>query len=227
VADIRSQPPLSLSLAQSLQTAELARREVAVAREAIAAASSGKEAAAAEFRPVVTARSSLGYVDGDNIVRGFQEGAALRFIVPLYAGGRHRGELLAADAEVARALAGSRSVLDSVAVEVTVAYHGAVAARARIDLARPAVNEATENLRLVRVKYRNGNATPTEIADAEATLTRVAQRFASAGYDYLTALARLDYALGRPQGSFLEEPEVPGKAPPAVLERPLPIKRGL
>jgi outer membrane protein TolC len=142
--------------------------------------------------------------------------------MPVYAGGRRRGELRAADAEVAQAFANARSVLDSVALEVTVAYRGVDAAKARIDLARPAVAEATENLRLVSVKYRNGNATPTDIADAEATLTRLDQRFFSTRYDYLLALARLDYALGRPQGSFVEVVHKhPGKgAPPAEAVLP-------
>jgi outer membrane protein TolC len=229
VTDVRAEPPFSLSLVQCLQTAEADRREVVVARETIAAARSGKDTAEAEFRPSLSARSSLGYVEGDNIVKGVQEGAALHLNMPLYTGGRHRGEVLAADAEVAQSLAQSWSVLDNIALEATVAYHSVVTARTRIDLARPSVAEAAENLRLVRVKYRNGNATPTDLADAEATLTRVTQRFISAGYDYLAALARLDYALGRPQGSFLDEPHdrpgkgAPSQLPPALREPPPPV----
>jgi len=53
------------------------------------------------------------------------------------------------------------------------------------------------------VRYRNGNATPTDIVDSEAALTRSQQRFFSASYTYLAALVRLDYALGRQQGAFL------------------------
>ena len=67
----------------------------------------------------------------------------------------------------------------------------------------PAVVQAAENLRLVRARYRNGNATPTDIVDGEAALTRSQQRFFSASYTYLAALARLDYALGGQQGALL------------------------
>ena len=45
----------------------------------------------------------------------------------------------------------------------------------------------------------NGNATPTDIVDSEAALTRSEQRFFSATYTYLAALARLDYAMGAHQ----------------------------
>jgi outer membrane protein len=223
VIDVRSEPTLALSLAEYLHTAESTRRELAVAREAVAAARSGRDAAAAEFLPYLSGRASLGAVDGENIVKGAQEGAGLHLNVPLYAGGRHRGELRAAEAELAQAVANSATVLDNVSLEVTVAYHAAEIARSRIDLARPAVADATENLRLVRVKYGNGDATSTDIADAEATLTRVAQRFISAGYEYLAALARLDYALGRPQGSFLQPARRPD--PPAALGQPRPAPR--
>src|SRR5262249_2940321 len=122
--------------------------------------------------------------------------------MPLYSGGRHLGELRGADAEIEAALADSQIILDAISLQVNLAYRGVVAARERIDLARTAVAQAEEHLRLVRVRYRNGNATPTDIVDSEAALTRSQQRFFSASYTYLAALARLDYALGRQQGTF-------------------------
>ena len=48
---------------------------------------------------------------------------------------------------------------------------------------RTAVVQAQENLRLVGVRYRNGNASPTDIVDSEAALTRSQQRFYSAAYN--------------------------------------------
>src|SRR5207248_5189934 len=99
------------------------------------------------------------------------------------------------------AVADAQAILDAVSLQVNLAYRGAVAARERIGLARTAVVQATENLRLVRVRYRNGNATPTDIVDAEAALTRSQQRYYSASYTYLAALARLDYAVGQHQGA--------------------------
>jgi outer membrane protein TolC len=81
------------------------------------------------------------------------------------------------------------------------------AARERIDLARPAVVQAAEDLRLVRVRYGNGNATPTDVVDAEAALTRSQQRLYSATYSYLAALARLAYAVGQHQDAFAPKGE--------------------
>ncbi len=74
------------------------------------------------------------------------------------------------------------------------------------------------------VRYRNGNATPTDIVDSEAALTRSQQRFFSATYTYLAALARLDYAVGQRQGQFLGAADCKEEPKPAPEKLPLPRK---
>jgi outer membrane protein TolC len=203
VIDLEAQPPLPGALAHLLELAAAERPEVGLARQAVAAAQAGREAARGEFLPRIFVRAVAGHTDGQNVITGWQEGAGLHVEAPLYAGGRHRGELRAAEAELEAALADAQAILDAISLQVNLAYRGVVAARERIDLARTAVVQARENLRLVRARYRNGNATPTDIVDSEAALTRSEQRFFSATYTYLAALARLDYAVGERQGAFL------------------------
>ena len=54
-----------------------------------------------------------------------------------------------------------------------------------------------QRLRFKRpVSARTGDATPTDVVDAETALTRAQQSYYQALYDYLTALARIDYAMG-------------------------------
>ena len=72
----------------------------------------------------------------------------------------------------------------------------AVTAWVGIDDARPAVDQASENYRLVQLRLREGAATPTEIADAQASLTRAQQNYLNARYNYLIAMDRLEYAMG-------------------------------
>jgi outer membrane protein len=103
---------------------------------------------------------------------------------------------------------------------VNLAYRGVVAANERIGLSRTAVVQAQENLRLVRVRYRNGNATPTDIVDSETALTRSQQRFYSATYTYLAALARLDYAVG--QSSEAPAPNKNAEVEQLPVPRPAP-----
>jgi outer membrane protein TolC len=189
-------------LAELLELAAAQRPEVGLAKEAVVADQEGMRAARAEFLPRIFIRAAAGRTDGQNVVSGWQEGAGLHLESPLYSGGRHRGELRSAEADIEAAVADVQTILDAISLEVNLAYRGVVAARERIDLARPAVVQAEENLRLVRVRYRNGDATPTDIVDSEAAVTRSQQRFFSAAYTYLASLARLDYSVGQQQGAF-------------------------
>lgn len=218
-----SEPPLALSLVQCLEIAADQRAEINIARQAVASAQFGRESTQGEFLPRVYAVGSFGEVGGKNVYAGMQDGAGLHLDMPLYTGGRRGGALRAADAEIHGAMAGARVILNEVTLEVTLAYLAATTARDRIELDRPAIVEARENLRLVGNRYRNGQATPTDIVDAEVALTRAEQRLVAAVYEYLGALAGLDYALDNPPaGSLLliraspNPPDAPPNAPPQV-----------
>ncbi len=224
VIDLETQPPLPGALAQLLDQAAAQRPEVGLARQQAAAAEGGRQAAKAEFLPRIFVRGSVGHTDGEGVITGWQEGAGLHLEAPLYTGGQNRGELRAADAEIEAAVADAQAILDAISLEVNLAYRAATAARERIELARTAVVQAQEDLRLLRVRYNNGNATPTDIVDAEAALTRSQQRFFSATYTYLAALARLDYAVGRRQGAFPPEAEAPDPEKLPFPRRPPEVK---
>ena len=200
VIDLEMQPPLPGALDDLLECAAVQRPEVGLVREAVAAAQEGWQAARAEFLPRIFVRAVAGHAEGQSVITGWQEGAGLHVEAPLYAGGRHIGELRSAEADIDAAVANAQAVLDAISLQVNLAYRGVVAANARIDLSRTAVVQAQENLRLLRVRYRNGDATPTDIVDSETALTRSQQRFFSATYAYLAALARVDYAVGQRQG---------------------------
>jgi outer membrane protein TolC len=203
-----------LSLAESLEIAANQRPEVSFAREAVVAAQEHLVTAKAAFYPRIEVRAGSGHVYGNNVATGWQGGAGLHLEIPLYTGGLHRGEVRAARAEVAAAVADAQTILDRISLEVSQAFYSETAARRRLELSRTAVAEARENLRIVRVKYRNSDATPTDIVDAETSLTRAQQRYNSALYTYLAALAGMDYAMGRQQGTILQQHSAGGKTAP-------------
>jgi outer membrane protein TolC len=114
----------------------------------------------------------------------------------LFEGGRRLGRLRSAEAGVRLAVAQGKDICDRIAYEVTVAFVGIDDARQRIGLARTAAASASENLRVVHGLLDRGDATPTDVIDAELALTRAQQNYYTALYDYQTALARLAYAAG-------------------------------
>jgi outer membrane protein TolC len=193
----------------------------------VAAAQAGRQAARGEFLPRIYLRLAEGHTDGENVITGWQEGAGLHIDTPLYAGGKHRGELREADAEIDSSLADAQTILDGISLQVNLAYRGVVASQERIGLSRPAVEQSAEALRIVRQRYRAGIATPTDVIDAETTATRAEQRYVSARVDYLSALARVAYVRGDESESlYLQlsgtgaDGQTPAK-PPAELP-PLP-----
>jgi len=216
--EIKEQPHRPLP--EYLSVAANERPEIGVAREAVAAAVAERDFRAADFRPHIFTRAAVGYVAGDNVRTGWQDGAGLHFNVPLYTGGRHRGELQSAAAVSDAEIANAQTILDGISLEVNVAYRIMVASGEKIGLSRTAVLQSEENLRLMRVKYRNGTATPTDIVDAETSLTRSQNRYFSAMYNYLAAVARLGYAMGQPPGMVL------GPATAEQLPPPRPAPQG-
>ena len=114
----------------------------------------------------------------------------------LFEGGRKIAAARVADSGVRQAMAQAESIVDNIAFQVNEAYRNAVTAWVSIDDARPAVDQATENYRLVRLRLREGAAIPSEIADAQASLTRAQQNYLNARYGYLIARDRLAYAMG-------------------------------
>ncbi len=67
---------------------------------------------------------------------------------------------------------------------------------ARIKLASHAVEQANENLRVVRDRYRNGEGTNTEVLDAEGLRTLSRSNYDNAQYDAAFARYRLQRATG-------------------------------
>ena len=195
-ADVAQPGRFTASLAECLARAAAQRPEIGVARDRVAVARFGRVAAQGEFLPSLDMKGSLGRIEGENVVGGWQEGVGIRLNLPLYNGGLHRGNLASADADIRQALADAQTMLNDISLQVTLAHRAVVSAQMRVELAQPAVEQSAEALRIVRERYRGGTATPTDVIDAETTLTRAEQRFASACIEYLSALARLAYVLG-------------------------------
>jgi outer membrane protein len=190
-------PPLAITLADCLQTAVRERREFYVVQRTVEIAVQGGRVARADFAPRVIADGTI-----FNFQQQFQNGNVdfrmgfIRLDWTLFEGGRRIAAARVADSHVRQAMAQAESITDNIAFQVNEAYRSAVTSWVGIDDARPAVDQARENYRLVQLRLREGAATPTEIADAQASLTGAQQNYLNARYNYLIAMDRLQYAMG-------------------------------
>src|SRR5262249_38647245 len=155
VEDVTAQPPLPLSLEEALGQAILARPEIGVARQSVAEALHGEQAAHGELLPRVYVRGAVIRADSPGELRGWVAGAGLAGEHPLYGGGRHLAELRRSRARAAAAYAALRSILDNITQQVSVAYQALTTSQERIRLGQTEVTQARENLRLTLQKYKD------------------------------------------------------------------------
>jgi outer membrane protein TolC len=202
VVDRAAEPVFDRSLAECLQLAVGNREEFRVVLQTITAAQYGIDVARAEFLPRVYVGGSSVRQEGNGIADSRLTSGGLGIELGLFEGGRRTGRLRSARAEVGAALAQGKEICDRIAYEVDVAWLSIDDARQRIALSRSTVEQARENLRVVTSLFRKGDATPTEVVDAELVMIRAQQNYWTALYDYQTALARLQYAVGLPPGDL-------------------------
>lgn len=129
--------------------------------------------------------------------------AIAQVTLPLYDGGAGRARREQAKADVASAEISKRTTTDAVTLEVRQAYLNLILARDSVLVTRQVVAQAKEGYRLARIRYNEGVAAVggvsplLETSDAQAALTLAESNQVNALYDYNSARARLDRAIGR------------------------------
>jgi outer membrane protein TolC len=197
VVDTSDIPPLTKSLEHCLQSAVFERREFQVARKSVQVAQEGTRVAQADFAPRIVAEGSVFDFEQTNHAGRADLGLGfIRLEWGLFEGGKRVAEMDISNSKVREAVAEADSIADNIAYQVNQAYRQAVAARKGIDHSQPAIDQTLETYRLVVARSRQGDATPAELTDAQASLTRAQQDYANSVYNYLTALANLDFAMG-------------------------------
>ncbi len=203
IVDVAAEPKPSLSLTACLESAVSNRREIGMARQAVAAAWAGHQAAKGELMPKVYVRGTVLRADSPGPLNAWVEGAGIHVDQPIYAGGQYQNEIRRSTAQIAAACAGLQVVLDQVSLQVSISYQAIATDLERIRLGDIATAQAAENLRLTLVNYYNGNATPTDVVDAQTALTQAETSYSTAVYSYLAGLSQLEYSLGNGQENLI------------------------
>ncbi len=207
LVELGEPPRFEKKLGDCLQFAVENRPEFGVVEHGIANAKLGQNVAESDFMPKVVV-GGIGALEAQkDTANDAQHGSAgIAIELGLFQGGRRIGELRGSHAEVDLAVASGKQVCDQIAYEVKVAFLAIDDAKERIEVARTAAAQASENLRVIKSQFEQGEAIPTDIIEAELSLTRAQQGYLIATYDYETALASLAYAEGVPPESFLAMP---------------------
>ncbi len=194
-------PEFAPSLAECLELAVTQRKEFQVARAVDRGCPGRNSRGEGRFAPRVVSEGAL--FDLHQAELNGRADIALGFIKlewNIFEGGKRVADLRIADSKVREAMHQAELIADTIAFQVNQTYRHLLTARLGINRARPAVEQATENYRLVRARAAQGDATPSEITDAATALTRAQQNYLNSRYEYLSAIAKLNYATGAAEG---------------------------
>jgi len=128
---------------------------------------------------------------GDNWMLGIQ----LR--LPLFDAGARAGRLQSARAQETMAEKALLDLEQRALVEVKSAWLRAKAAAQRIDVTAGSEDQASENQRIVSLRYQEGLAALTDLLDADTALTAAALSRSQAAHDELVERAHLAWAMGK------------------------------
>ncbi len=91
-------------------------------------------------------------------------------------------------------------------------------AQQQIEAANKTIEQETEALRVAELRYQAGNGILLDVTTAQENLTRARSDLARARYEYLTAYADLEKAVGRTQLSPVSPVMQPGTGGPTPVE---------
>ncbi|TCJ18227.1 TolC family protein [Flaviaesturariibacter flavus] len=109
---------------------------------------------------------------------------------------KNKARVQAAQAREQEATAGIAQLSEGIRLQVHQRYLAYLTARKKIDVYATAIEQAEENDRVIRNKFRNGLATTTELLDADAALLQARLNRAFAENDANLAYYRLREAAG-------------------------------
>lgn len=144
-------------------------------------------------RPVITGQYQR-QIQGGFTTSGTQIIGGIVF--DLFNGGANRAAYKEAVALQANAAQQEAQIVKDVALEVEEAYLNLTSSKERLDAAKVGLEAARTNYEVQKERYDEGLAVTLDLLNAEVQLTTAEANEVQARYDYYTALAQLDYAIG-------------------------------
>ena len=177
------------------------RPDAAAADYEVKQAESNKRAAKAGYRPQVNATASGSRTGNEPFGNQIYDNAWTAGISAnwnIFDGGLTQAQVEESDAALKRAKENAEATREQVQLDVRSAYLSLLAAEKNIATTKIAIASAEEDFRISQVRYAAGVGTNLDVMDASDKLTQAKMNYYSALYEYNTAKAALDKAMGIP-----------------------------
>jgi outer membrane protein TolC len=148
------------------------------------------------YLPEIYTRLGMDYVQNDKVREQAIYSATLGIRVNLFDGFASQAAHNKAVKERSKQQGTLRLAEQHAQLEITTARNDATVAKGRITASEAAIKQSEENLRINRERYQERVGTASEVLDAQTLVTQTKTEYYRALYDFQTATARLQNALG-------------------------------
>jgi len=192
-------PTLEESMAEALKQ----RPDIPQTKAGVESAKSSVKTAKIELypRPVVNGQLAQDFAGQSDRTVSISAG----LVFDLFDGGNNRAAYDEARANLSSAEIRRDQLEKDINAQVQTAYLNLTDARERMNASELGVKAAQRNMDAQEERYRQGLAITLDLLNAQVTLTTAGSNAVQARYDYYTALAELDYAMGKVGGWYAEE----------------------
>lgn len=174
------------------------RPELAASTQRIESSKSDIRSTDGEYYPSISAKANYQYTDSTApLVIQNQYNGGVYANWEFFTGFRTDAKIQEAKANLLATKAQEDKIRLSIVSEVTNAYNLAKFYYEAINLQKIAVQLGRENLQLSHERYKAGIADMIELNDAQVKYTQAKTNFVVVYYDYNSALATIDYAVGK------------------------------
>lgn len=177
-------------------TALKQRPEMMIVDETMRAFNLEEKTKESEYYPKFFVRGSYDFTDNQYQVHEGNWALTLGMGMNIFSGGSTKAGLLKIENQKLQLTEQKAKIEDGIRLEVEKYYLDMENARERIKVTKDAAGQADENLRINRVKYKEGAGTATDVLDAVTLLSVADTNYHRAIYDLKRAEASLLYALG-------------------------------
>jgi outer membrane protein TolC/anti-anti-sigma regulatory factor len=185
-----------VSVDDALQIASKSRSDFRSALDSQKAAAQALSAAKGERYPTVAANGSYGDIGSTfgNSHGDFTFQAGIR--VPLFTGGRIKGDITQAEAELRQRKAEAENIRGQIDQDIRTAFLNLNAAKEQVEVAKQNVELANESLARSKDRFTSGVTDSVEVVQAEQALASANDQYITSLYDHNFAKLSLARALG-------------------------------
>jgi outer membrane protein TolC len=169
--EIKAGPATTMTLEEAWTSAEASRPRLKEIDAMIASKEQNVKAVQAEYLPTLYVSGGWEHAENQYMVHQENWSAIAGVNINLSSGGASSSKSGMARAELRSLKLTRDKLLDDIRLEVKSAYLDLQSSALKIEVAKTAVAQAEENLRLQRLRYKEGVGTATDVLDAVTLLT--------------------------------------------------------